>query len=94
MQGQITSGTCSITQRAGVAAYEGGLETVLEMREAFKKLHQAQSMTAELTTKLTITGQPGVAGLGTIALKKPNLLNITLSSQAGARSQKQRSVYY
>jgi aspartate aminotransferase len=37
MQGQITSGTCSITQRAGVAAYEGGLETVLAMREQFKK---------------------------------------------------------
>ncbi|WP_183558137.1 pyridoxal phosphate-dependent aminotransferase [Mucilaginibacter sp. SP1R1] len=37
MQGQITSGTCSITQRAGIAAYEGGLESVLEMREAFKK---------------------------------------------------------
>ena len=37
MQGQITSGTCSITQRAGVAAYEGGLESVLEMRDAFKK---------------------------------------------------------
>lgn len=37
MQGQVTSGTCSITQRAGVAAYEGGLESVLEMREAFKK---------------------------------------------------------
>jgi aspartate aminotransferase len=37
MQGQVTSGTCSITQRAGVAAYEGGLESVLEMREAFRK---------------------------------------------------------
>jgi aspartate aminotransferase len=37
MQGQITSGTCSITQKAGVAALEGGLETVLEMRTAFKK---------------------------------------------------------
>src|ERR1700761_4346702 len=37
MQGQITSGTCSITQRAGVAAYEGGLESVLEMRTQFKK---------------------------------------------------------
>lgn len=37
MQGQITSGTCSITQRAGVAAYEGGLETVLAMREQFKR---------------------------------------------------------
>src|SRR5476651_609562 len=37
LQGQITSGTCSITQRAGIAAAEGGLETVLEMRAAFKK---------------------------------------------------------
>lgn len=37
MQGQITSGTCSITQRAGTAAYEGGLESVLKMREQFEK---------------------------------------------------------
>jgi aspartate aminotransferase len=37
LQGQITSGTSSITQRAGIAAYEGGLESVLEMREAFRK---------------------------------------------------------
>jgi aspartate aminotransferase len=37
MQGQITSGTCSITQRAGTAAYDGGLESVLQMREQFQK---------------------------------------------------------
>ncbi|MDB5007035.1 MAG: Aspartate aminotransferase [Mucilaginibacter sp.] len=37
MQGQITSGTCSITQKAGVAALEGGLGSVLKMREEFKK---------------------------------------------------------
>ncbi len=37
LQGQVTSGTCSITQRAGVAAYEGGLESVLQMRDEFKK---------------------------------------------------------
>jgi aspartate aminotransferase len=37
MQGQITSGTCSITQKAGVAAYEGGLESVLQMRDQFLK---------------------------------------------------------
>lgn len=37
MQGQITSGTCSITQKAGVAAYTGGLETVHQMREQFQK---------------------------------------------------------
>ena len=37
MQGQITSGTSSITQLAGIAAYKGSLDTVLEMREEFKK---------------------------------------------------------
>ncbi len=37
LQGQITSGTCSITQKAGVAALEGGLETVEQMRVEFKK---------------------------------------------------------
>ena len=37
MQGQITSATCSITQRAGIAACEGGLDTVLTMKEAFLK---------------------------------------------------------
>lgn len=37
MQGQITSGTCSITQRAAIAAYEGGLESVLQMKEAFAR---------------------------------------------------------
>ena len=37
MQGQITSGTSSITQFAGIAAYTGGLDTVLEMRDEFKK---------------------------------------------------------
>lgn len=36
LQGQITSGTCSITQRAALAAYENGLESVTEMRDAFK----------------------------------------------------------
>ena len=37
LQGQITSGTCSITQRAGIAACNGGLESVIEMRDAFLK---------------------------------------------------------
>jgi aspartate aminotransferase len=35
LQSQVTSGTCSITQRAGIAAYEGGLDTVKEMKEVF-----------------------------------------------------------
>jgi aspartate aminotransferase len=37
IQGQFTSATCSITQRAGIAACQGGLESVLEMKEAFLK---------------------------------------------------------
>lgn len=40
MQGQTTSGTCSISQRAGIAAYEQGLESVLEMKEAFARRRQ------------------------------------------------------
>ncbi len=40
MQGQFTSATCSITQRAGLAALEGGLDSVLEMKVAFKKRRQ------------------------------------------------------
>lgn len=37
LQGQITSGTCSITQKAAVAACNGGLESVYKMRDAFQK---------------------------------------------------------
>ena len=37
LQGQITSGTSSIAQRAALAAYEGGLDTVNEMVAEFKK---------------------------------------------------------
>jgi aspartate aminotransferase len=40
MQGQTTSGTCSISQRAGIVAYESGLETVLEMKKAFARRRQ------------------------------------------------------
>lgn len=35
LQGQTTSGTCSIAQRAGIVAYNDGLESVNEMKEAF-----------------------------------------------------------
>ncbi|MGK6353269.1 pyridoxal phosphate-dependent aminotransferase [Parapedobacter sp. DT-150] len=37
LQGQTTSGTCSIAQRAGIVALEQGLETVLDMKEAFAR---------------------------------------------------------
>ncbi len=37
LQSQITSGTSSITQKAGIAAYEGGLDTIKEMRKVFKE---------------------------------------------------------
>lgn len=37
LQGQTTSGTSSISQRAGIAAYEHGLDSVLAMKEAFAR---------------------------------------------------------
>lgn len=37
MQGQVTSGTCSIAQRAALKAYQDGLDTVHEMVAEFKK---------------------------------------------------------
>ncbi len=37
LQGQVTSGTCSITQKAALAALQGGLKDVHEMRDAFLK---------------------------------------------------------
>jgi len=40
LQGQTTSGTCSIAQRAGIVAYNGGLESVLKMKEAFARRRQ------------------------------------------------------
>ncbi len=40
MQGQYTSATCSITQRAAIAALNGGLNTVDEMKAAFLRRKQ------------------------------------------------------
>jgi len=40
LQGQTTSGTCSIAQRAGIVAYEQGLDTVNEMKKAFARRRQ------------------------------------------------------
>lgn len=40
LQGQTTSGTCSISQRAGIAAYEQGLDSVNKMKEAFARRRQ------------------------------------------------------
>ncbi|HLS38143.1 MAG TPA: pyridoxal phosphate-dependent aminotransferase [Sphingobacterium bovisgrunnientis] len=40
LQGQTTSGTCSIAQRAGIVAYEQGLDSVYEMKEAFTRRRQ------------------------------------------------------
>ena len=37
LQGQITSGTSSISQRAALAAYQNGLETVTAMKDEFRK---------------------------------------------------------
>lgn len=40
LQGQTTSGTCSIAQRAGIVAYEQGLASVNEMKTAFARRRQ------------------------------------------------------
>ncbi len=40
LQGQTTSGTCSISQRAGIVAYNEGLDSVQEMKEAFLRRRQ------------------------------------------------------
>lgn len=40
LQGQTTSGTCSISQRAGIVAYQDGLESVTKMKEAFLRRRQ------------------------------------------------------
>lgn len=37
LQGQITSGTSSIAQRAALAAYEGNLDSVTQMKNEFRK---------------------------------------------------------
>jgi len=37
LQGQQTSGSCSISQMAAIAAYSGGLEEPVKMREAFHR---------------------------------------------------------
>lgn len=40
LQGQTTSGTCSIAQRAGIVAYQEGLASVNEMKTAFARRRQ------------------------------------------------------
>lgn len=40
LQGQTTSGTCSIAQRAGIVAYSEGLDSVRQMKEAFVRRRQ------------------------------------------------------
>jgi outer membrane lipoprotein-sorting protein len=62
------------------------------LREAFRKLHKAQSLTADMVTERTLTGQPSMPGKGTLALKKPNFLNVTVSVQANSRTMKQTYV--
>ncbi len=45
MQSQITSGTCSIAQKAAYAALQGGNESALEMRNAY---HRRRNLVLEL----------------------------------------------
>lgn len=52
LQGQFTSATCSITQRAAIAALTGDLSPTLEMREAFRRRR-----------KLVLDGLSQISGL-------------------------------
>lgn len=62
------------------------------LRNAFSKLHEAQTMTADLTIDQKVTGQAIEKSKGTVTLKKPNYLNVTLSSQEGPRTVKRTFV--
>ncbi|MBK9462502.1 MAG: pyridoxal phosphate-dependent aminotransferase [Sphingobacteriales bacterium] len=54
MQGQFTSGTCSITQRAAIAALNESLAPTIEMREAF---HRRRDLVLSLLADI-----PGIKG--------------------------------
>jgi len=47
LQGQYTSGPCSISQKAAEAAYKGSQDCVAEMREAFKRRRDLMMELAE-----------------------------------------------
>ena len=85
---------CSLIGLTSCAAFSAQADEKGEkiLREAFQKLHKAQSLTADIVTERTLTGQPATPGKGTIALKKPNFLSVTLSMQAKSRAMKQTYV--
>ena len=49
MQGQYTSGTCSITQKAAIAALNESLQPTIEMREAF---HRRRDLMVRLLSEM------------------------------------------
>ena len=60
MQGQVTSGTCSITQRAAIAALEADPESVTsEMRQAFKKRRDLVAEQLEKIEGIKVNRPPG-----------------------------------
>jgi aspartate aminotransferase len=60
MQGQVTSGTCSITQRAAIAALEADPEEVTrEMRKAFKKRRDLVAERLESINGIKVNRPPG-----------------------------------
>jgi aspartate aminotransferase len=59
LQGQQTSGPCSISQMAAIAAYSGGLDAPVEMREAFRRRRNLiLSLTKEIAG-LKVNTPPG-----------------------------------
>lgn len=60
MQGQVTSGTCSITQRAAITALEADPEEVTkEMRKAFKKRRDLVAEKLENIEGIKVNRPPG-----------------------------------
>jgi aspartate aminotransferase len=59
MQGQFTSGTCSITQRAAITAISGSLEEPYRMRDQFKKRRDRMLELLREIKEITVNEPPG-----------------------------------
>ncbi len=59
LQGQQTSGACSVAQMAAIAAYSGGLESSHEMRSAFKRRRDMMLEMAKDIKGIKVNTPPG-----------------------------------
>lgn len=59
LQGQQTSGACSVAQMAATAAYAGGLGSTLEMQKAFKRRRDMMLQLAREIKGIKVNTPPG-----------------------------------